>query len=116
MTPARLWALAVVAAVVVARTFLHWRPTPSPTILGVRLHHWMTGLVFAVVGSFARAAVQSSPARVIATAVAGVGMGLFLDEATYLVLRGRSHADYVATLRPTAALVAVVAATCWAWG
>lgn len=74
------WTLAWTIAV--TRLVLWIRPTPSPTLRGFRLHHWMTGLALAA------AAVAFSAPLLFA-----IGLGLFLDELTYLVIGGKSHAD-----------------------
>lgn len=104
MSAARLFAVVLLATVAVARIFLHLRPTRSPTVGGFRIHHWMTGVAVLAVGF-----VGVSPV------IGGVGAGLFLDEAVYIVRRGNSHADYVASLRATALLVGGAFAAIWVW-
>jgi len=52
------------------------------TIFGLRLHHWMYGLVLLLVGILIKNLI-----------VIGAGTGLFLDELTYILIGGSTHAD-----------------------
>lgn len=70
------------STVVITRIFLFVKPTPSPTLKGFRIHHWMYGVVFIIFGI----AVSS----IIFYAI---GLGLFIDELTYLLIRGKTHED-----------------------
>ncbi len=52
------------------------------TIFGLRLHHWMYGLVLLLIGIIIENLI-----------VLGVGAGLFLDEFTYILIGGSTHTD-----------------------
>ena len=92
------------ATVGVVRLALWLRPTPSPTVRGFRLHHWMYGAAILVT----MAIVEAPGWREFASipyplaALYAVGAGLFADQA--LAIGGR----YPASLAGTAALVALL--------
>ena len=67
------------------------------SIKGLRLHHYMYGLVLAPVGLF----LANVP-------LFAVGLGLFVDEATYLVMGGSTHADNYSWISLTGTFVLVV--------
>ncbi len=52
------------------------------TLFGFRLHHYMYGLILIPIG-------------ILATNIFfyAIGMGLFVDELTYLLIGGQTHAD-----------------------
>ncbi len=68
--------------ILVTRVGLLVRRTSSPTIRGFRLHHYMYGLCILPVGVLLHSVWTSA-----------VGLGLFIDEATYLCIGGKSHED-----------------------
>lgn len=68
--------------VLITRVYLYFRPTASPTIHGFRLHHYMYGLVLIVIGLI----VQWLP-------LYAIGLGLFVDELAFILLRGKTHGD-----------------------
>lgn len=70
------------ATILVTRIFLYFCPTPSPTLGAVRLHHYMYGVVAIVLGV----------ALNILTLFA-IGLGLFIDELTFLLIKGKTHKD-----------------------
>jgi ABC-type multidrug transport system fused ATPase/permease subunit len=74
--------LVFIVTVVSVRIFLYFRPTASPTVRGLRLHHYMYGIVGIILG------VAFNILTVFA-----VGLGLFIDELTFLLIRGRTHED-----------------------
>jgi hypothetical protein len=71
-----------VITILTIRIFLYIKPTPGPTILGFRTHHYMYGLVLAPIGI-----VFSS------VTIYAVGVGLFVDELGYLLIGGKTHED-----------------------
>lgn len=68
--------------ILTTRIFLFYRPTPAPTIGGFRTHHWMYGLVGIFLGIILNSVV-----------IYAIGLGLFIDELTYLLIRGKTHKD-----------------------
>lgn len=68
--------------ILLTRIFLYLRPSPSPTFLGFRLHHWMYGLVLIPIGLWLNSLILYA-----------VGFGLFVDELAFLLIRGNSHKD-----------------------
>jgi len=81
------------------RILLLLLPIQSPTIGAIRLHHYMYGLLGIVIALLCHSLVLYS-----------VGLGLFIDEATFLVLRGKSHRDNysVPSLVGTALFISIV--------
>lgn len=69
-----------VTTVLVVRIFLHVKPTSSPTILGIRLHHWMYGAVGIPIALL----LSSLP-------LYAISVGLFIDELTYILIGGKTH-------------------------
>ena len=74
--------LLVSITVVITRLFLAIYPIPAPTIKRFRVHHYMYGAGLILIGL--------SVHWIVAYAI---GIGLFLDELTYLFLRGTTHKD-----------------------
>ena len=72
----------VFVTVLTARILLFVYPTPGPTIRGFRIHHWMLGAVLIPLGLLNESLFMYA-----------VGIGLFIDELTFLLLRGSSHTD-----------------------
>lgn len=70
------------ATVVITRLFIFIYPIPAPTFGKFRTHHYMYGLV----GIFAGLVFHS-------VILYAIGLGLFLDELTYLFIRGKNHKD-----------------------
>jgi len=83
MTSSLLFFHIFFATVLVTRIFLWFSPISSPTVFGFRLHHWMYGLALISVG------IGFSFLPVYA-----IGLGLFVDELTYLFMDGKTHKDY----------------------
>ncbi|MDB4984751.1 MAG: hypothetical protein JWM20_930 [Patescibacteria group bacterium] len=102
MTSPNLFFLAFIATVLLTRVALYFKPIPSPTIKGFRLHHYMYGLVIAPIGI-----LVSSPI------ILGIGLGLFLDEVPYLLIGGKNHKDNYSTrsLLGVLALIVIVYVT-----
>jgi hypothetical protein len=70
------------AVIIVTRISLFLRPKGSPTILNIRLHHYMYGI--ALIGF---SAIFNFPI------LYPIGLGLFVDELPFLILRGKNHKD-----------------------
>ena len=97
------------AVILVIRLFLYLRPTPGPTFGGIRIHHWVVGVLLLAVALLLLAVIPSVYSRITLTVFA-VGLALFLDELTYLFIGGQTHADNYSriSLLGTAALVGLV--------
>ncbi len=87
------------ATVLITRVFLFIKPTASPTVKGFRLHHYMYGIVLVVIGLMFHS-----------LATYAIGLGLFVDEVSYLVIKGKTHKDNYSTksILGTLALVLLV--------
>ena len=70
------------ATVAITRLFLFYYPTPSPKIKGFQLHHYVYGIIGMSLGVFFDSII-----------VYAVGLGLFVDELTYIMIRGKGHED-----------------------
>jgi len=68
--------------VIVTRIFLYFHPTPSPTILGFRTHHYLYGIIGIIAGLFFHSLT-----------IYAIGLGLLVDELTFILMRGTTHAD-----------------------
>jgi hypothetical protein len=77
-----LFFLIFVTTVFITRVFVFIRPVPAPTIFAVRLHHYMFGLVGILLAFIFNSLV-----------IYAVGFGLFVDELTFLLMRGKNHED-----------------------
>jgi hypothetical protein len=71
-----------VVTVLAIRTVLYFWPVPAPTIGGLRTHHYMYGVIGVLIG------LATNSMTVYA-----VGIGLFVDELTFVLTGGRTHQD-----------------------
>lgn len=85
--------------VFIVRVFLYIRPTPGPTISGFRIHHYMIGLALMPIGYLITNLV-----------IYAVGLGLFIDELTYVLISGKNHKDNysIISLSGTAVFVILI--------
>jgi len=74
--------LLVLLTVLGVRTFNYLLPIASPTIAGFRLHHYMYGLFLVGVSLL-----------VPSWRLFAVGLGLAIDETTFVLIGGKTHAD-----------------------
>ncbi len=68
--------------VLMTRLILYIRPTASPMVGGIQMHHYMYGIVGIIVSLFLHSIT-----------IYAIGLGLFVDELTYLLIRGKNHKD-----------------------
>src|SRR3989344_6986669 len=68
--------------ILITRIFLFLMPISGPAVGGFRFHHWMFGLMLIVLGLI-----------VSVLALFALGWGLFIDELTFVLIRGDSHAE-----------------------
>jgi hypothetical protein len=89
-----------VITVLAFRICLYMKPLSAPTIAGFRTHHYMYGLIGIGVGLAARSLL-----------VYAIGWAMFVDELTFVLIRGKNHADNYSlrSLAGTALLVIAVA-------
>lgn len=80
--------------ILVTRVFLFAYPVSSPTIGRFRTHHYMFGIAAAGIGL----AIQS-------VTLYAIGLGLFVDELSYLLMRGKTHHDNFSILSLVGTLV-----------
>ena len=85
--------------ILITRGLLFVFPVASPTILQLRLHHWMYGLFLVGISFF-----------ISNVFVYAIGLGLVIDELTYIVMDGKTHQDNYSAMSVfgTIALIAVV--------
>ncbi len=74
--------LTFLVTVIITRLFLFLCPIPSPTIGKLRIHHYMYGVTGIVIGLLLKSIFLYA-----------VGLGLFVDEITYLIIHGKNHED-----------------------
>jgi hypothetical protein len=68
--------------VLITRIFLYFNPKPAFTIKNFRTHHWMYGLIGIIIAVIFHSVVLYA-----------IGLGLFVDELTYLIIGGKNHTD-----------------------
>ncbi len=68
--------------IVVTRLFLFLRPIPAPTIERFRMHHYMFGILGIILSLILRSPL-----------IFAIGLGLFVDELTYILIGGKTHKD-----------------------
>jgi len=83
--------------VLVTRIALYFRPTPGPTIKGFRLHHYHLGILFIAIALLFRNVT-----------IYAIGVGLFVDELTYIIIRGKSHKDNYSTISLIGTLLFII--------
>lgn len=71
-----------IITILLTRILLYLRPTPSPTIKGFRIHHYMYGLLLVPIGIFFKSLTIFS-----------IGLGLFVDELGFILISGKNHKD-----------------------
>lgn len=78
--------LIFVLTILVTRIVLFIKPVASPTIKGFRMHHWMYGVILIIL-SFIFSSIT----------LYAVGLGLFVDELSYILIGGKTHRDNYST-------------------
>ncbi len=68
--------------IICVRVFILIYPISSPTIYGIRIHHYMYGII----GIPIALALGSLP-------VYAISIALFVDELTFILTRGKTHRD-----------------------
>lgn len=99
MQSASLFFIIFLLTILITRIFLYLKPTPSPTIKGLRLHHYMYGLLIFATGILMDNLILYA-----------IGLGLFIDELTFLLIRGKNHEDNYSktSLIGTAILIIII--------
>ena len=85
--------------VLCTRVFVFLFPISAPTIGKFRVHHWMYGIVGILFGLIIHSVI-----------IYAIGLGLFVDELAYLLMRGKTHEDNYSkiSLLGTAVFVIIV--------
>ena len=86
-----------ILTILVTRAFLFAYPISSPNIGRFRTHHYMFGIVAAGIGL----AIQS-------VTLYAIGLGLFVDELSYLLMRGKTHRENFSTFSLVGTIVFVI--------
>ncbi len=68
--------------IIAIRFFLYFCPISAPTIGKLRLHHYMFGIAGILLGLLIHSILIFS-----------IGLGLFVDELTYILIDGKTHQD-----------------------
>lgn len=67
----------------IAVDIIHYiKPTEGLVIKGFRIHHYMVGIVLMPIGYL-----------LINITIYAIGFGLFIDELTYILIKGKDHKD-----------------------
>lgn len=74
--------LIFLTTILITRIVLYIKPVSSPTIKGFRIHHWMYGVLFISISFL----VKNVP-------LFAIGLGLFIDELSYIIIGGKNHKD-----------------------
>jgi len=90
--------LVFLATIVITRVFLLLSPTPAPTIGNVRIHHYMYGLIAIMIAFVIHSLILYA-----------IGLGLFVDELTYLIIGGKTHKDNYSAISLSGTLILIVA-------
>lgn len=70
--------------ILLTRVFLYYRRINGPLIRGLRIHHYMYGVVVVLVGII----VRSLP-------LYAIGLALFVDELTFLFMSPKDYTTYL---------------------
>ena len=89
--------LIFVVTIAATRIGLYLYPIPGPTIGDIRIHHYVYGVLLTIVGLV----TKSMP-------VYAVGIGLFVDELTYVMMGGKTHQDNYSRISLLGTLLFVV--------
>jgi type III secretory pathway component EscT len=82
MINANIFFLIFFITISLTRIFLFFKPIASPTIANFRLHHYMFGILGILIGFYAKSVF-----------IYAFGLGLFIDELAFLIIRGKNHSD-----------------------
>ncbi len=82
MTNSNQFFVILLSTIIVIRLFLFIKPIASPTIGHFRIHHYMYGIIGILIGLLAHSIL-----------IYAIGIGLFIDELTYLIIKRKDHKD-----------------------
>lgn len=83
--------------ILIIRFFLYFKPIPSPTIKGCRLHHYIYGILILLISLIVNNLTLFS-----------IGLGLFIDELTFLLIKGRNHKDNYSSISLIGTLLFII--------
>jgi hypothetical protein len=110
----RTFLAAFLATFVVIRTWLWVTPNADFDVAGHNIHHLFTGIVLLLVSllPLALGAAAGRPATV-ATAMAGIGLSLVMDEWVYLIVTDGTNAAYLLPVSFWGAVVTHALVVAW---
>ena len=86
--------------IILTRLILYFYPVlpfPAPTIGKFRIHHYMYGLVAIILGFISQSIL-----------IYAIGLGLFIDELTFLLMGGKTHEDNYSKISLLGTLIFIV--------
>ncbi len=85
------------ATILITRLLLFIKPIPSPTVGHFRIHHYMYGVVLIMIGLIFHSVLLFA-----------IGFGLFIDELTYLLMKGKNHEDNYSKVSLVGTLIFII--------
>ena len=102
------------ATFAVTRSWLWFTPNADFNVAGYNIHHLFTGILLLLVSLLPLAlGAVSARAAPAATAVAGVGLSLVLDEWVYLIATDGTNASYLLPVSFWGAVVMHAVVVAW---
>jgi hypothetical protein len=110
----RLFLATFLATFVVVRTWLWFTPNADFDVAGYNIHHLFSGILLLLVSMLPLAlGAASGQAATAATAVAGVGLSLVVDEWVYLIATDGTNAAYLLPVSFRGAVVMHALVVAW---
>ena len=97
MQPENTFFFIFLITILITRIFLYFKPKPSPTIKRLRLHHYMYGIIILIIGLLLDNLASYA-----------IGLGLFIDELTFLFIGGKNHEDNYSNKSLVGTLILVI--------
>ncbi len=89
-----LFSITFILSIILTRIYLYFWPISNPIIAGLKVHHWMIGvliiLIYFIISYFKE--------EDVIIVIFAVGLGLVVDELTFVLTGGKNHADNYTTL------------------
>lgn len=82
MNPQNYFFIIFLATILITRITLYFKQMSSPTIRGFRIHHYMYGIGLIFLGLVLNVLILYA-----------IGFGLFIDQLTFILIKGKSHKD-----------------------
>lgn len=94
MKKENLFSITFILTIIITRIYLYFYPLANPIIAGLKIKHWMIGLLIILIYFIISYFKEDN----VIIVIFGMGLGLFVDELTYLLTGGKTHADNYTTL------------------